>query len=190
MHPDLRPCIYGVWLLGVLVWVAGAFAAKRTARAQTTSSRLIQVSLSALAFLLLLDNTPPFALLTWRFVPLSSVVDYTGVVFTVVGVAVAIWARFYLGSNWSGSVTIKQDHQLIRTGPYAIVRNPIYAGLELAILGTALAIGEVRGLAAACVALTGMLLKCRSEEEFMTQQFGAEYLQYKKDVRAMIPFIW
>jgi protein-S-isoprenylcysteine O-methyltransferase Ste14 len=105
-------------------------------------------------------------------------------------VAFAIWARFYLGRNWSGTVTVKQDHKLIRTGPYAVVRHPIYAGFGLAILGTAIAIGEVRGLAATVTALIGMALKSRLEEEFMTEQFGAEYVQYKKDVKAMIPFIW
>ncbi len=95
-----------------------------------------------------------------------------------------------MGRNWSGTVTVKQDHKLIRTGPYAVARHPIYAGLGLAILGTAIAIGEVRGLAATVAALIGMALKSRLEEEFMTEQFGAEYVQYKKDVKAMIPFIW
>ena len=71
-----------------------------------------------------------------------------------------------------------------------MVRHPIYAGLGLAILGTAIAIGELRGLAATVAALIGMALKSRLEEEFMTEQFGAEYVQYKKDVKAMIPFIW
>jgi len=190
MQPDLHRYINAVWTSALIVWVAGALRTKRTARTQSASSRLIQSSLFVLAFLLLFNDRLRFGPLAWRLAPRSSVADYTGLVFTVVGVAFAIWARFYLGRNWSGTVTVKQDHKLIRTGPYAVVRHPIYAGLGLAILGTAIAIGEVRGLAATVAALIGMALKSRLEEEFMTEQFGAEYVQYKKDVKAMIPFVW
>ncbi len=153
-------------------------------------SRLIQGLPLVLAVLLLFNNPPWFGLLLWRFVPQSSAAGYTELILTAVGAAFAIWARLYLGRNWSGTMTIKQDHKLIRSGPYAVVRHPIYAGLGLATLGTAIAIGEIRALAATGLVLVGLRLKSRLEETFMTQQFGAEYARYKKDVRGMIPFLW
>jgi protein-S-isoprenylcysteine O-methyltransferase Ste14 len=159
-------------------------------RTQSIRSRLIQAFPLVLAALLLFNNPPWFGPLLWSFVPQSSAAGYTGLMITGVGAAFAIWARLYLGRNWSGTITIKQDHQLIRTGPYALVRHPIYAGLALATLGTAIAIGEIRALAATGLVLIGLRLKSRLEETFMTEQFGAEYAQYKKDVRAMIPFVW
>jgi protein-S-isoprenylcysteine O-methyltransferase Ste14 len=144
----------------------------------------------AAAFLLLFNDTLRFGPLAWRFVPGSSVVDYVGLFLAVVGVAFAIWARLVLGRNGSGAVTIKRNHTLIRTGPYAVVRHPIYAGFSLAIFGTAIAIGEIPGLVASGVAMTGMKSKSRLEEAFMMDQFGEAYVQSRKDVRAaMIPFV-
>jgi protein-S-isoprenylcysteine O-methyltransferase len=190
LQSDLHLYIDAVWISALIVWVVGALTTKRAARVQSPGSRLMQALFFILAFLLLFQDAFPLGPLAWRFVPRSSAASYTGLVLTVVGVAFAIWARFYLGRNWSGTVTIKQDHKLIRTGPYALVRHPIYTGLELAVLGTAVAMGEIRGLAAAGVALIGIRLKFGLEEKFMTDRFGAEYVQYKKNVKTMIPFVW
>jgi protein-S-isoprenylcysteine O-methyltransferase Ste14 len=93
--------------------------------------------------------------LAWRFVPDSPVVDWAGQADTAAGCAFAIWARMLLGGNWSASVTVKHDHQLIRQGPYSIVRHPICSGLLLALLGTALALGELRGIVDLALALAG-----------------------------------
>src|ERR1700675_3215168 len=148
MHPDLHGYINAAWISGLVVWVVGALTTKLTARSRSISSRLFQALFFVLAFLLLFKDTLGFGPLASRFVPRSAAVDYTGLITTVAGVALAIWARLQLGRNWSGTVTVKQDHELIRTGPYAMVRHPIYAGTLLAILGTAIAIGEIRGLVA------------------------------------------
>jgi protein-S-isoprenylcysteine O-methyltransferase Ste14 len=89
----------------------------------------------------------------------------------------------------SGRVTIKEQHELIQNGPYAIVRHPIYSGFLLAILGTAIVHGELRGLLALPVAVVGWTLKLRLEESFMAQQFGTAYLDYKRRVKALVPFV-
>jgi protein-S-isoprenylcysteine O-methyltransferase Ste14 len=120
---------------------------------------------------------------------LSREVSIIGLGLTVAGVAIAIWARFYIGRNWSATVTIKRDHQLIRTGPYSLARHPIYSGFALAALGTALARGEVGGLLGFALVLLSFQMKARLEEVFMTEQFGAEYTQYKREVKGLIPFI-
>ena len=114
---------------------------------------------------------------------------WTGFAVTVAGAAFAIWARLLLGANWSATVTVKQNHELKRTGPYAIVRHPIYSGFLLAMLGTAIAYGEIRGLIALLIALIAWRVKSLIEERFMMDQFGEQYVQYKREVRALIPFV-
>jgi protein-S-isoprenylcysteine O-methyltransferase len=95
-----------------------------------------------------------------------------------------------LGGNWSASVTVKQDHRLVRRGPYTIVRHPIYTGLLLALLGTAVALGELRGLLGVVVAFAAWRAKSRMEEAFMRQEFGLEYATYQGEVKALVPFIY
>ena len=109
---------------------------------------------------------------------------------TALGVAFALAARFFLGKNWSGWVTVKKGHQLIRSGPYAVVRHPIYSGVLLGILGTAIVVGEVRGLVAMAFAALGLGLKSFQEERFMEEEFGSEYRDYTRRVKAMIPLLW
>jgi protein-S-isoprenylcysteine O-methyltransferase Ste14 len=110
-------------------------------------------------------------------------------VVTWAGVALAIWARTILGRNWSATVTVKQDHTLVRSGPYSAVRHPIYSGLLLASLGTALAIGELHSLLAVGIGLVGFRIKSKLEEQFMMEQFGREYEEYRQHSWALLPFV-
>ncbi len=100
-----------------------------------------------------------------------------------------VWARLHLGRNWSGTVTIKDGHELITSGPYALVRHPIYTGLLLAMLGSALALGDWRGVAAFALAAGALWRKLRVEESWMQQQFGDAYQAYSQRVAALIPFV-
>ena len=186
---DVHRYIDAAWITVALVWFAGAFTTKRTVRAQPRRSRLVYVTLTLLAFLLFTKNFR-FGPLAWRFVQMSAAAAYTGLVLTIAGIAFTIWARFYLGSNWSGRPTIKQDHTLVRSGPYGIVRHPIYTGIIVAMLGTAIAIGEIRGLIGAVLVLIGLKVKSLAEEKLMTEQFGADYLNYKQQIKGLIPFVW
>lgn len=172
----------------LVVWAAAAIRTKRTAQVQTSASLLVHMTALVFAFVLF---KPWFAVgpLAWRFVPPSAAVSYTGLALTIAGAALAIWARVTLGRNWSGMVTIKEDHQIIRTGPYAAVRHPIYSGFLLAMFGTALAIGQVRCLVALAIAFLAWWFKSRIEEKFMEQQFGDQYVAYKQRVKAFIPFV-
>jgi protein-S-isoprenylcysteine O-methyltransferase Ste14 len=178
-----------VWSsLGVL-WLVGAFTTKRTTRAQSSASTIMHLALMTLAFNLLFNHKVAYWPLALRFLPDGRAVEYSGLALTVVGAAFAACARLWIGSNWSAVVTIKQQHQLIQSGPYAIVRHPIYSGFLLAMVGTAIAFGEVRGLVAVAVAFFGWYQKIRLEEAFMSEQFGEEYLSYKRRVKALIPFL-
>jgi protein-S-isoprenylcysteine O-methyltransferase Ste14 len=84
---------------------------------------------------------------------------------------------------------VKRDHQLVLRGPYVLVRHPIYSGLLLGMLGTAITAGEVRGLVGFAILFYAWLAKSRVEEAFMTEQFGMQYTQYRQRVKAIIPFV-
>lgn len=190
MAPEVHWYIDAAWFVAGIVWLIGAFTAKPTERRQSPSSRVGQIVFFAIAFVLLTDARLHYTPLGIRFVVDTVATAKLGVYLTFAGVAFAIWARLHIGRNWSGSVTIKADHQLARTGPYSIVRHPIYSGFLVAILGTAITIGEIRGLFAFVCAFIGVKLKAGLEEKFMREQFGDEYVQYEREVKALIPFVW
>jgi protein-S-isoprenylcysteine O-methyltransferase Ste14 len=139
------------------------------------------------AFWLLFRKTPQLGPLSLRILPDLPLVEYAGLTVTFAGLAFTAWARAILGRNWSAVVTIRQDHRLIRTGPYKWVRHPIYSGLLLGMLGTAIYFGQLRGLVGVALGLAAFWMKARLEETFLIEQFGPEYVEYKKEVKALIP---
>src|SRR5262249_32890318 len=124
-----------------------------------------------------------------RVVPDTFNIFVAGVVLTWGGIGFAIWARFTLGSNWSGTVQVKESHTLVISGPYRIVRHPIYTGILVAMLGTALGTGRLRSFLAVPLAFSAWRIKSLHEEGFMLEQFGNEYREYKSKVKALIPGI-
>jgi protein-S-isoprenylcysteine O-methyltransferase Ste14 len=179
-----------LWLALGLVWLVGALTVKRTERTQTSSSRMRHLALEVAAFFLVFGRIPWPAWLAWRFVPEQSMpTRWMGLALTAAGIGFAIAARLWIGRNWSGRVTIKEQHQLIQSGPYSLVRHPIYSGFLLALLGTAIVHGEIRGLVGFALAALGWVLKLRTEEAFLAQQFGDDYSDYKRRVKALVPFV-
>lgn len=191
MSPDatVRWIVSTAWITLFALWIIMAFRVKRAVRKQSPWSRLIHLIVGSLAYFLLFKNNWPWPLLNLRIIPRAQAAAWAGAVLTCAGVALAIWARVTLGRNWSATVTIKQDHRLIRAGPYAVVRHPIYSGLLLAILGSALVVGKVRGAAAFVIAAVVWHFKSRIEERFMTDEFGAAYEDYRRRTGALVPFI-
>jgi protein-S-isoprenylcysteine O-methyltransferase Ste14 len=188
MQPDLHLYADAAWVAIGLLWLAGAVTAKRPERIQAGGSRLLQILLATVAFSLVFRPTGS-ALLDRQVLPDSSAIAYAGLILTFAGIIIAGWARLMLGGNWSAIVTIKKDHTIVRRGPYAIVRHPIYSGGLLGLLGTALVSGEVRALIAWPLVFVTWWAKLRLEERFMTDRFGAEYLQYQREVKALIPYV-
>ena len=179
-----------LWLIILAVWLVGALFTKRTVRRESIGHTLVQRGLAIAAYVLLLYSRIPVAWMHWRFVRQGPAWGYAGVAITGLGVGLAIWARFLLGGNWSANVTVKESHELIQSGPYRFVRHPIYTGISLAIAGTALAVGEVRGLVALVFAVAAWRVKWPVEERFMTEQFGDRYVEYRRRVKALIPGVW
>jgi protein-S-isoprenylcysteine O-methyltransferase Ste14 len=185
----LHDLIAALWIAWLAYWFAAARNVKRARWRETGVSRAFHIVLLLLCGGLLAGRPwlPPA--LTTRFVPQGRLLPVFGTLAVAAGLAFAVWARRHLGRNWSGIVTVKEDHTLIRSGPYRFVRHPIYSGLLLALLGTAAAIGEVRGVLAVACALAGFLRKIRIEERMMSRIF-AEYRQYSEETAALIPFLY
>jgi protein-S-isoprenylcysteine O-methyltransferase Ste14 len=186
---DIHRWIDSVWMLVGISWAIGALWSKPVARRQTLLSRVFHLAIMVAALCLLFSNSTRIGLLGVRLIPEYDWIGWVGFCFTVAGSAFALWARAWLGSNWSATVTVKKHHEFIQSGPYAIVRHPIYAGLLLAILGTALAMGEVRGLLALALAFAAWFRKARIEEAFLVEQFGNPYVCYCHEVKQLIPFV-
>ena len=189
MHLSVYQIIAGLWIGMFVIWWISAIAVKRTIGSEADWQSRVALWIVALAWFLLFDGRLGGPLAR-RFVPSGLEVAYTGLVLTALGLGLAIWARFQIGRNWSGMVELKQDHQLIRRGPYAFVRHPIYSGLMLATFGTGIAYGEIRGLVAFALITMAWGYKSRLEEAFLIRQFGAEYEQYRREVKGLIPFVW
>ena len=181
--------IEAMWLGWAIYWRFASLNVKKTTRLEPLGSRLTHMApLIAGVFLLLWPvRTGVLFERTW---PGSYFTFWTGTVLVAYGLGFAIWARRVLGRNWSGLVTLKEDHQLIQEGPYRWVRHPIYTGLLLAFLGSAIAIGEWRGILAFVLAFAAFDIKRRIEERWMKEVFGTSYEQYQKRVRALIPLVW
>jgi protein-S-isoprenylcysteine O-methyltransferase Ste14 len=138
-------------------------------------------------FVLLYAEGPRFGVLNRRFLREREWIAMLGAVLTVVGVAFAIWARRHIGKNWSAQVTIRKEHELIRTGPYARIRHPIYTGLLLAVAGTAIAIGEYRAIVAFAVIAVGFIVKAKREEAFLATQFGPAFDEHRRQTGFFLP---
>jgi protein-S-isoprenylcysteine O-methyltransferase Ste14 len=185
MYP-MRICSM-LWLFVLIVWVVFGLRRKQTQQRETVGSRLKYSIPTVLGFYLLFASGIDIDWLNRNLIPGVPSIQWLGIALTAIGVAFAIWARVYIGENWSGIVTVKVGHELVRTGPYAWVRHPIYSGLLLATLGTALVRGEVRGLVALAVLWFGFWIKSRVEEQFMLKTFGPAYAEYSQTTGALIP---
>jgi protein-S-isoprenylcysteine O-methyltransferase Ste14 len=184
-----REWINTLWILFGLYWLVSAFKRKKTKRRESWGQRLVYVLPLVGASWLLLRPEAHSGWLGARFVPASPISEWTGVLLTAAGVAIAFWARWHLGANWSGVVTLKEGHELIRTGPYRAIRHPIYTGILLALFGTAAAAGEVRGLLAVAIAGVSFYLKARREESFLRQEFGEKFRMHASQTGMFLPKI-
>lgn len=179
-------CSY-IWLVFVVVWIVMALGTKTTQQRESISSRLSYTVFVVVAFYLVFGKEITAPWLRTRLFQPTPITNWLGVALTAAGIGFAIWARLYLGSNWSGTVTVKVGHELVRTGPYRFVRHPIYTGLITALLGTGLLRAQVRSLIALVLIYVGFKMKSKIEERTMIQTFGAQYHEYSRTTGAIIP---
>ena len=184
-----RIVIPALWIVWLAYWTLAARYAKPTRWREPLGSRALHIIPALISVTLLAAPRALPPSLTTRLAPPGPMRPVLGAFLVAAGLGFAIWARLHLGGNWSGVVTLKQDHALVQTGPYRIVRHPIYTGLLLALVGTATAIAEWRGVLAFGCALAGLLWKIRVEERHLQQTFP-EYAQYREQTAALIPLLY
>jgi protein-S-isoprenylcysteine O-methyltransferase Ste14 len=185
----LRNLIIACWVVFAVYWaVAAAAWSKRTAERQSWAERMSHLLLLTIAFVLLLDAIP-LAPLTIIVLPPGLGTGLAGALVCAGGLIFALWARRTLGANWSGIVTLKQDHELVTRGPYCYVRHPIYTGMLAMFLGTALAAGRLGGFLGLAFGFVAIWNKVRQEEALMLRHFPDEYRAYRARVKALIPFV-
>ena len=184
-----RHLFAAMWMAWALYWWALSRNVKVTVRREALASRLLHIGPLALAALLLAAPHVPIDFLAERILPWTVMLFWIGAALTFAGLLFAVWARVHLGTNWSGTVTLKRGHELITSGPYALVRHPIYTGLLLACLGSALARDEWRGVLALALVALALWRKLRHEERWMREQFGDAYGAYARRVAALVPLV-
>jgi protein-S-isoprenylcysteine O-methyltransferase Ste14 len=174
-----------LWILFIVYWSAAAKNSAATQASESQSSRQLHQFLMYGSLLLAFIPVPG---LRQRWLPIPPWLRVTiGLAVQVSSALLAVWARRHLGRNWSGAVTAKVDHELIRTGPYKVVRHPIYSAMLGMFLGTAIVAGQLHALLALFVISVAYWRKIRLEEQHLRGVFGASYDEYRKQSRALIP---
>lgn len=179
-----------IWIAFGVFWLLAAFVQKRSVRRQSARSRLLQISIIVLALAPLFIAGRKFELLYRHLFPTPPAVQWAGVLLMLTGCCFAVWARVALGGNWSGTVTVKENHALITRGPYRLVRHPIYAGVLLLLLGTAIVAGTAVTMMEVAAVTLALWLKLQTEERFMLETFGEQYTSYRRRVKALIPYVF
>lgn len=178
-----------VWIAFIVYWRVKAADTKTSERLEPKAWPIIRALTFVVVIVLLLVPRIPLRWLYRQLWPAGMLPFWIGAAVTVGGILFAVWARRHLGRNWSNAVTIKHDHELIRTGPYALVRHPIYTGILTGFLGTAIALSQVRGVIGFILIFLVLWAKLRMEEEWMRSQFGETYATYVHQTAALVPYI-
>ena len=175
------------WAVFVVYWGIAALRVKRTIlrRADWLRTAIVVTVVLGAALLRSRFGRELDSVVLPRTLPVRVVAD----VLAVAGIAILVWARTVLGGNWSGAVTLKEDHELIQHGPYAYVRHPIYSGLMLLGLGTAVHYATLGGFVLLALCCIGFALKMRQEELLMIEHFPEQYPRYRARVKAIVPFV-
>ena len=176
-----------LWILFGLYWLIAALKRKQTKKRETWGQRLAYIAPLFLTWMLLFQSGLRRGWLEARLFPPSALADWTGLALVAAGVALAFWARWHLGTNWSGTVTLKHDHELIRTGPYRAIRHPIYTAILVALAGSMVQLGEVRGVVGLAVAWLSFYVKARREESFLKQEFGEGFEAHARNTGMFLP---
>lgn len=180
--------LVALWIGWALSWIlAMGWSSKAENRASFMSQLPYRIILIAGGVIFGIPSEQPGQIRLWPLMNLPAVWACIAVV--ALGCAFSWWARIYLGELWSGWITKKPGHHVVDTGPYGIVRHPIYTGILIGILGTMVAKGTLYGLIGMVIIVFGLWLKARQEEKFLREQLGADaYDDYRRRVPMLVPF--
>ena len=183
-----RWIIAGLWLVFLAYWAIAAVGAKRSARKRRWG-REIALRLVALLVILAFVRSRSLRQLlgeAQRYTSHSDILGWTGVALCLAGFGLAIYARWHLGRNWGMPMSRKEQPELITSGPYARIRHPIYTGLILAMLGSAVGVNVFWGLLLIVVGAY-FIYSARREEAFMLQLFPEQYAAYMARTGMLTP---
>jgi protein-S-isoprenylcysteine O-methyltransferase len=177
------------WGIFIVVWLVAAIFTKRTVYREHKVQRLgYMIPILIGAYLVFHGYRLPYPL-NVRLIPYTDSILVAAAILCVGGVSFCFWARAVLGRNWSGSVTLKENHELIVRGPYRLVRHPIYTGLLAMVISTVIQQGHLAGIIGLILIFVNLWIKSSYEEEVMVKQFPDQYPAYRERVGRIIPFI-
>src|SRR5271156_1690876 len=177
------------WIGWIVTWAAAAFWSGRTEKRVSTWEVWVY-RVASVAGLVLLNHRTARALGLPKLWHVGLDGAYVLAALTFGGILFAWWARIHLGRLWSGSITVKEGHRVVDTGPYGLVRHPIYTGLIFAVIATAAAEATAPALAAIALITIGLWLKARVEERFLAAELGPDdYAAFRRRVPMLVPFL-
>jgi len=175
------------WIVFLAYWLVSARKLKSVKRREPRAERGVYLAVMVTSYVLMFNDRLSLGWLGRRFVPVSPLVEALGAGIAALGIAFAIWARRHLGENWSATITLKEGHELIRSGPYRHIRHPIYTGMLTGLSGTALALGEYRALLSLAIAVSAFYFKARKEERYLVQEFGEGFRKHREHTGMFLP---
>jgi protein-S-isoprenylcysteine O-methyltransferase Ste14 len=176
----LKSAIGVVWVVFWAYWLLSAIGAKHgSGSPRTRPPGLIIIILG----FVLIRIIGPGSLAVH-----SPALGAVGAILFLSGLGLAVWARIYLGRNWGMPMSQKDEPELVTSGPYRLVRHPIYSGVLLAILGTALATNLYLLIAVVVIGVY-FIYSAKVEEKIMTTSFPNKYPSYKMRTKMLIPFV-
>jgi protein-S-isoprenylcysteine O-methyltransferase Ste14 len=186
----LTKYIIGVcWIIFGVVWLVAAIFTKRAVYRESRARRLRHMIPILIGGFLLFKGYRLPSPLNLQVIPSLDAILLAAAILCIGGLTFCLWARATLGRNWSGTVTLKDEHELIVGGPYRLVRHPIYTGLLAMFIATVIHLGHLAGIIGALLVFVSFWIKSTDEEEVMLRQFPDQYATYRQRVKRIIPFI-
>jgi protein-S-isoprenylcysteine O-methyltransferase Ste14 len=187
LHSRVFPAFI-LWLLFQVYWSASSRNSAPTKSSESRGSTAFHQIVINVAYLLLFWPAP--GLKGWFLPPGFPHLVAIGTMIEAAFILLAVWARRHLGRNWSAAVRIGEGHELVRTGPYRLLRHPIYTAVLGMCVGTAIASSQYHALLAVAMVLVAYIRKSRLEEQILRKTFGAEYDAYRRHTWALVPLVY
>jgi protein-S-isoprenylcysteine O-methyltransferase Ste14 len=185
----MKNIISACWGIFFVVWILAALFTKRTVYHESGAQRLRYIIPILIGWYLLFRGHRLPRLFNVPIIPQTDIIHVVAAILCVCGLGFCLWARAVLGRNWSGTVTLKENHELIVRGPYRFVRHPIYTGILTMLIATAIQQGHIGGMIGLIFVFISLWIKLNGEEEVMRKQFPDQYATYGEHVKRIIPFV-